>query len=351
MKTAKLSIRFLAYGLCLAATLYNCKTKDVDSLTPFTYTFKGFDATLPTVTPTQPAAVSVTASSLTSSTATAAVSSGLTNLTATGQVPAVVQAAGAAVSSAVSTSKAAELAASFSPAVLANLTTSGTLPANLQAEAAALAANPALKAYLPTFSLPTVNGKPVGGRTSTGATTGLIEKIAATYLRADDDACKAAAAKAFADAVVVLDAGKTSQEATVNQAFATAQTSILGEVATCKSTVTTSYGSVRTNITQQFNQSIASLDAGKAVLGETLYNLLRVLYAVSYSQTLQTIATLQSADNNTCDAISTAKLAAATQAKTTDLNKITANYNATLATLTKARDQAVASCHNQGNGG
>ncbi|MBO0947791.1 hypothetical protein [Fibrella forsythiae] len=350
MKTAKLSIRFLAYGLCLAATLYNCKTKDVDSLTPFTYTFKGFDTKLPDITPTAPAAVSVTASTFTSSTAAAAVSSGLSSMSATGVVPASVQQASNAVASAVSPAKAAELAASFSPAVMANLTATGTLPANLKAEASALAANPALKAYLPTFTLPTVNGKPVGGRTSSGGETGLIEKLAATNARADDDACKAAAAAAYNTALTTLNEGKATQDAAVNATFAAAQAAIASQATSCVGTVTTNFAPLRAAAAKDYNDGIAGLNANKAVLG-SYYDLLVVLYAVAYVDALGIYNTLQAAENAACSATATARTASATAARNTDLNKITANYNTAKTTLDRNLATAVASCHNQGNGG
>ncbi|MEZ0485112.1 hypothetical protein [Fibrella aquatica] len=351
MKTAKLSIRFLAYGLCLMTTLYNCKPKDVASVTPFTYTFKGFEGvTLPPVTPTQPAAVSVTASSVTSSTAAAAVSSGLSSMSATGVVPAAVQQASNAVASAVSPTKAAELAASFSPTVMANLTATGTLPDNLKAEAAALAANPALKAYLPTFTLPTVNGRPVGGRTTSGSETGLIEKMAPTEARADDDACKAAATEMYNAAVATLNTGKATQDAAVNATFATAQAAITAQATTCVGAVTTNFAPLRAAAAKDYNDGIAGLNANKAVLG-AYYDMLVVLYAVAYVDALTIYNTLQAAENTACTTASTARTASATAARNADLNKITTNYNAQLATLNASRDRAIASCHNQGNGG
>ena len=88
MNTMKSTIKTLVCGLGLVAVLYNCKTKDVDSLTPFTYTFKGFDdVKLPEVKATAPAAVSVTQATVTPSVATAAVSQRVGQYRRHGPVP------------------------------------------------------------------------------------------------------------------------------------------------------------------------------------------------------------------------------------------------------------------------
>ncbi|MEZ0541019.1 hypothetical protein [Fibrella arboris] len=351
MKTTTLNIRYLVYGLCLVASLYNCKTKDVDSLTPFTYTFKGFDTKLPDVTPTQPAAVSATAGSVTSSTAAAAVTSGLSSLSAGGPVPAAVSNAAAAVSNAVSPEKAASLAASFTPDLMKSLAAGGTLPASLKAESEALAANPALKAYLPSFTLPTVNGKAIGGRTGVGTPGNVIGAVAAAFLRADDDACKAAAIAAYNTAVQNLTTTRDAQLAAVNAVFTQAQAAANAEVTPCKANISGLYTTARTNATNQYNAGIAALDAGKAALGQTLYNALHVLYDVGYAQALAGIAALETAQGGACDAVNVAKQAAATSARDGDLAKVNGNFNTAKATLDKNLATATASCHNQGNGG
>jgi hypothetical protein len=95
---------------------------------------------------------------------------------------------------------------------------------------------------------------------------------------------------------------------------------------------------------------MANLNAGRAVLGETLYNLLSALYNVAYAQTLSGVATLQAADNNLCTATSAAKLAAAVAARDADLNTINTNYNAQIAVAQASVNTATAACHNQGGG-
>ncbi|QKZ15441.1 hypothetical protein [Spirosoma sp. KUDC1026] len=346
MNTITRKLSWLAYGVCLVASVYSCKTKDVDAVDPFTYSFKELEnIQLPTVTPTAPAAVTVVEAKMTSSTQAAAVSAGLANLTAGGQVPAAVQQAGAEVEKAVSASKAAELNAAFTPTLMSSLATGGKLPDNLQKEVASLASNPALQAYLPTFTLPQVNGKTVGARI--GAP---VKPVVVTMDQESADACRAAATAAFNAAKARLDAQLSAQTGPVTNAYNTAAAAAAAEVVGCQSAVPAKYTPMITAATTQFNTGIANLNAGRAVLGETLYNLLTALYNVAYAQSLSGIATLQSADNNLCTATSAAKVAAAVAARDADLNTINTNYNTQIAAAQASVNTATAACHNQGAG-
>ncbi|MCK8493748.1 hypothetical protein M0L20_17915 [Spirosoma sp. RP8] len=348
MRTVHSRTRLFAYGLCLAAALYNCKTKEVESVTPFTYTFKGLDnVKLPDVTPTAPAAVSVTAASVNSSTVAAAVTSGLSSMTATGQVPASVQQAATNVSKAVSAEKAAAISAEFTPAVVSNLASTGTMPASLKTEVAAIASNPALQAYLPTFTMPQVNGKTVGGRLGAEGINAPVAVANATT----DDACATAANAAYASAVARLDAAKQTQSAPINAQYTSAQTTIQADATACKGSKPATYDGYRAAALQQLNQGLSNLNGVKTILGDATFNLLTVLYYVAYSQAITGINTLQSADTSTCDVVASAKLANAQAARDADLSKINSNYNAAVTSLATARSQAIASCHNQGNGG
>lgn len=350
MRTSNPKIRLLFYGFCLATVLYNCKTKDVAGVTPFTYTFKGLDnIKLPDVTPTAPAAVSVTAASVTSSTAAAAVTSGLSSLTATGTVPASVQQAAADVNKAVPATQAAALAAAFTPTVINSLSSGGTLPADLKAQTDAIASNPALQAYLPKFTLPTVNGKAVGGRI--GADGGIkVDATVAQAFATTDDACTNAANAAYTAAVAGLDGAKASQTATITAAYNTAVAAANAEAAPCKSGLPAKYDPLRASATQALNAGLANLEPARAILGEDTYNLLKVLYLVAYANTISGLTTLQNAESTACDSVASAKVANAAAARDRDLGTINSNYNAAVATANAARNQAVASCHNQGGG-
>ncbi len=347
MKTSTPSLNWLVCGLLLGTTAYSCKTKDVSSITPVTYTFAGFDnVKLPEVTPTAPAAVSVTAGSITSSTMAAAVSAGLNSIAASGQVPASVQQAGAAVGQAVSASRASELASSLNP----DMISSGTMSADMKKELSALANNAALKAYMPSYTLPTVNGKPVGARVGAGGIT-LVAVANATQQDGSSDACRQAASAAYTAVVQSLDATRTSQNTAINNNYTQLETAANAEVASCQASVPTRYTDLRTTLRTQLNSSLATLNSVRATTGDALYNQLALMMYVGYVQALTNVDTIQAADLNVCTATRDAKIAAAKTARDSDLNRITTNYNTVLSTAATVRDRAVASCHNQGNGG
>lgn len=348
MKNTNQTTRWLAYGLCLATTLYNCKTKEVASVTPLTYTFSGLDnVKLPDLTPTAPAAVSVTAATITVSPMTAALNAGLKDIAATGQVPAVVKDAASTVSAVVSTEKMASLAAAFTPDVINSLTSKGELPASLKADVNTIASNAAVKAYLPTYTLPQVNGKAVGARTGVNP----LVPVANAVQDASTDACSAAANAAYTTAVGRLDAARTTQTAAVNATYTQYETADNAEVPSCQSGVPAKYVALTTTAKTDLDATIANLTASREVLGEALFNTLSVLSYVTYSQTIQVYTTLMAAETNACSLTRDAKVAAAKAAQTTDLNVITTNYNTSLSDATTARDKAIAGCHNQGNGG
>lgn len=347
MKTSTPSLNWLVCGLLLGTTAYSCKTKDVSSITPVTYTFAGFDnVKLPEVTPTAPAAVSVTAGGVTSSTLAAAVSAGLSSIASSGQVPASVQQAGAAVGQAVSASRASELASSLNP----DMISSGTMSADMKKELSALANNAALKAYMPSYTLPTVNGKAVGARVGAGGIT-LVPVANATQQDGSSDACRQAAATAYNTVVQSLDAARTSQNTAINSNYTQLETAANAEVASCQSSAPTRYTEQRSSLRTQLNSSLATLNSVRTTMGEALYNQMSLMMFAGYAQALTGFDTVQAADLNVCTATRDAKIAAAKTARDSDLNRVTTNYNTVLGTAATIRNQAITSCHNQGNGG
>ena len=347
MRPFKSNFKAVLCGLGLVAVLYNCKTKDVDSLTPFTYTFKGFDdVKLPEVKATEPAAVSVTQATVAPSVATAAVASGLAGIKASGQIPAAVQQATDNIGKVVSDEKSDQLIAAFTPTVLDNVAKGGTLPAALQAEVTAMANDPALKAYFPTFTLPTVDGKAVGGRAGV-----IVEAIAVAHAALDQDACKAAANTGFNTALDALTKAKNAQAAQINSIFAQRTGATKADVAPCKSTATTNYNSQVSALNAAKDKMLADLDDAKSVLSDKQYKLLKVLIYSSYSDTMSILDTVRKSSDKACESISDSKDAKAAKARDQDLDQINKEYNKAADALKAALAKAVASCHNQGNGG
>lgn len=345
MKTITRPINWLICGLILGTTAYSCKKKD--DVEPTTYTFAGLDnIKMPELTQTTPAAVSATAGTVTSSTLAAAVGSALSSMSASGPVPAAVQQAGAAMGQAVSASKAAAMTSSFT----SDMVNSGTLSADMKKEVAAMASNASLKAYMPSYTLPTVNGKPVGARI--GA-VGINPVAVANSVQQNGptDACQQAATTAYNTVLQRLDAAKATQVATLNTTYAQYESAANGEVAGCQAGVPTKSEGLRTTLRTQMTSSMTVLNSVRAKLGDVLYNQLALMAYVGYFQSLDNANTVQAADLTTCSAIKDAKIAAAKTARDTDLNTVTTNYNAQVMDATAARTKAVASCHNQGNGG
>ncbi len=347
MKNTKRNLKLLAYSLCLAAAMYNCKKKDDGSVTPVTYTFPGLEnVKLPDVTPTAPAAVTTTPATFSIPAQAVAVSSSLQSIASTGKVPDAVQQAAADMSKAVSADQAASLSAKFTPDVINNIATTG-LPADLKTNVTAIAANPAVKAYLPTYTLPQVNGKAVGGRVNAVTTLAVAHSVT----DAGEDACKKAANDAYNSLIPALDQTRQTQTATINTAYSQAEAAALAEVPSCQSGVPAKYSKLVSDAKANLDVTIANLTAARSVLGEVMFNQLTIWAYIAYSQTISTYATLQAAELNACTALKDAKIASAKAARDIDLNTVNTNYNTVLKNAQAARDKAIASCHNQGNGG
>lgn len=349
MKTARVRFKTVLYSFLMVSILYNCKTKDVESLTPLTYSFKGFDVLkLPTLKQTTPASVSVKASTFTPSTETAALTEALKGIAASGQVPNSAKQAGEDMGKVLSADKAAQLAARLTPDVLKAFTTNGTLPADLKADLTALAGNPAIKAYLPAYTLPEVNGKAIGGRSPA---RGITAPLVVAFATADDDACTIAANTAYNTAVKRLDDEKKAQTDAVMTLFTTTQTAIQADATACKTAATSTYAGYRLAAQTNFTEVMALLDAAKTVLGVPLYNLLVALYTIIHNQTITFLGILENAEKAACDTVAATKLTNAEVARDADLSTININYNAALAEAKIVLNQALATCHNQGQGG
>ncbi|MFD1816378.1 hypothetical protein SAMN04515674_12058 [Pseudarcicella hirudinis] len=344
MKTNKL--KFISFCVTLALlSLNGCSTKDVETVPAYNYTFDQFkDIKLPDVTPTAPATVTSTNGSVSASPAASAANDGL----ASGNLTAAVSAVAGDVAKAVSSDDAKKLSDQFTPSVLSSLTSGGALPAGLASDVSKLASDPSLAAYLPTSTLPTVNGKAVGGRTGAPeAAPVVISNFAAA-----DDECKAAAQKAFDAAKATLDAAKNTQTAAVTATYNQRVTTINASNATCKGSVPATFAALRTAAKAAADKSLAGLSTllSSGKINQSTYNILSVFIYVNLAVTIQAINALEKAETSACDARQTAELAAAAAARDADLAKINASYNAVLADATAKLNAATASCHNQGSG-
>jgi hypothetical protein len=344
MKKSKISL--VVYALALTLVMYNCKKDDKFPTEPDkTLVDKIKNITVPTITATAPAAVTTTAATAEASAKATAVNGDMANIAASGTVPASVTAAAAEVKTALPAADIATLAA-VTPATVAQISAGGAVPAELKAVMDKVAANPALQAYLPKFTFPTVAGKTVTGRVGATETVEGVESVEAVQV---DDQCTASAEATYAAVKVTLDAAKASNDKIANDAYANAIAPYTTAETTCKSTVVTNFTGYRAAIQAQIDKGVKDLDAAKAVLGD-LYPVLDALLSVQAIGAFAGLNDLQAASTKACTAEKEAKLANAKAAQDTDLAKSKSNYDTALAAALAAKTDLLKSCHNQGGG-
>ncbi|WP_428661392.1 hypothetical protein [Runella sp.] len=337
------SISLFVFGLALTLVMYNCKKSD--PLEPDqTIVDKLNDIKVAQVTIAPPAAVTTTPSSITASAKATETATGIASISATGVVPASVTTSATQVSAALSPTEVATMAA-VTPATFAAVAAGGALPADLKSVLDKASADPALKAFLPSFTLPTVNGKAVPGRQ--GAS--VPQTIAQSEGLEVSDECIAKAEAAFATAKVNLDASKATQIAAVEKAYQDAIAPISAAQATCTGGIPAKYAALDAAAKTTYDATNAALDANQALLGSN-YALLKALNSISYLGYLSSSNTLQAADVAACTAAGAASTTAAQAARTANTAAVEAAYQTALAAANTVKTDLIKSCHNQGGG-
>jgi hypothetical protein len=356
MKTMKKStITLMLCGLLLMLVMYNCKKKDepfpdkpdqgkVEEINKIE---------VAPIVPTTPAPVTTTASGVTVSAQAVAVNNDLAAAAASGTVPASVTAAATTISTAFTPTEKAALGA-VTPQVIAAIAAGGAPSPELKAILDKAAANPAVAAYLPKITLPTVGGQAIGGRTAAAvsektevsdvAAAQAVEEIEVT------DACLAAAEAAFQTVKTKLDASKATADAAIATTYAAGIAPLAGNEASCKAGLPAKYATLRSGVELQINNALASAQAAQAVLGPDLYTLVIQLINLTAISSYASLNTLQAADSAACTAVTTATTASLQAARDADLAKSTANYATALAAASVLRSELAQSCHNQGGG-
>ncbi len=338
----KRSISLIVLALAMSLVMYNCKKGD--PLEPDAGLIEEINKiTVDTITLVKPAAVTTTPATVTASAKAAEVSSGLANIASSGTVPATVSTAANDVKAAISPAEVSTLAA-VSPATIAAVSAGGALPADLKSIMDKAAANPALKAYLPTFTLPTVNGVAVPGRQ--GAS--IPETIAQSEGLQVSDECLQKAEEAFNLVKAKLDATRASELAKVEAAYQAAVTPLAAEQAACTAGVPAKYAPLRTAAQAAYDKANSDLDAAQSILGPELYALLKALNSIAFLGNLSTINTLQAAELNACSAKTAAATTAAQAARAANTAAAEAAYQSALSEALEAKNELAESCHNQG---
>jgi len=339
----KHSFSLIVYLIALTAVMYNCKKGDplepdadlVEELTSIK---------LDTISLTKPAAVTSTPSTVTPSAQATAVAGGIASIASTGTVPATVTTAANEVKAAISTAEVTKLA-TVPTSTIAAVAAGGALPADLKSILDKASADPKLKAYLPTFTLPTVAGKAIPART--GGVDGIAHTDGIDGITASPE-CIKKGEDAFNTKKAELDAAKTTELARVNTAYTTATSSLTAQETSCKNDLPNKYKALRDAAQAAFDKAKKDLDDAKSILGDEYYTLLGGLNSLALLGNLSTVNSLQSADGKACEALTTALRAAADAAKKANEAAVEANYQKALKEANDAKTAVIESCHNQG---
>jgi len=351
----KRTLKLAVFSLMMTAMLFNCKDKDsADPTKPnedITKALDDLNLTSPTLD--KPAEVKSTAASIEASAKATEVNGALDGIAASGVVPASVSGAAADVKGAISDAEVSTLNGVSAETINA-VAAGGTLSPELKALLDKASSNPALAAYLPKFTFPTVNGVALkGGRiaaaTETAARTSASESVDAIEKVTVDDACLAAANATFDAAKARFDASKAAEVVKVTAQYNSDIQPIATEQTACTAGVTPVFAGYRTAAQQTASAAIADLDAAQTVLGP-LYPVLKALVNIQLLGALSSINQLEAAEKQACIAKATAATDNAKAAQTANLAKVDAAYTAALSQATKLRADALASCHNQGGG-
>jgi hypothetical protein len=342
MKKSKFSV--LMYVLALMLVMYNCKKKEEPfPLEPYGPGLEELNAVkVDPVTPTPPAAVTTAPGTVAASPEASAVNDGLADIATTGVVPASVTNAAATVSAALPAADIETLAA-VTPTTLAAIAAGGAVPAELQAIMDKVEANPALKAYLPKLTLPTVNGTSISGR------IGAVQAIEAVESVQVEDACLLAAEAKFQAKKTELDASKATEEGKITTTYNNAIAPLAADEASCKASIPAFMALLRAGVKDQIDQAYLALDNAKGGLG-SLYPVMLGMVNMQAIAAYKYLDSLEAASNKACTETKNAKTTAAQIARDADLAKVTTSYNTAIAAAQAAKGKLAESCHNQGGG-
>ncbi len=341
----KRTLKLAVYSLLMTAMLFNCKDKDKDPDAPSQETIDNLNKVeLAPITIEAPAAVPSTEAKVEASAKATEVNGALDGIAASGTIPSSVSAAAGDVSGAISASEISTLN-SVSAETISAVAAGGDLSPELKALVDKATSNPAIAAYLPKFTLPTVNGVAVKGTRVAAGSEG-VEKVEGVQV---SDACVDAANAAFDVVKTKLDASRATEAAKVLAAYETWIAPIAAGQKTCTDGVPAKYAAFRTAAQQTAAAAIADLDAAQGVLGN-LYPVLKALVNIQLLGILSSLNTLEAADTQACIAKATAAKALADAARESNLAKVDAAYTTALAEATRLKTIAIESCHNQGGG-
>jgi hypothetical protein len=341
----KRSIILLTYGVALMFLMYNCKKKDTDPLKPNEELVEEINKIeIEKVTMVAPAPVVATEGSLEASAEAAEVANGLEELATSGVVPESLKAAAADISAALTPDEISAISP-ISPGVLASIEAGGAIPANLQEIMDKAAANPALSAYFPKVTYPTVAGVEIKAQRTSGVEA--VEGVAGVLV---SDACLAEAEAAFQTVKTKLDAGRDSLLAVVATQYAADIALLAPAEEACNTAATTSAAASLAGAKIAHAGMITRVEAGKRFLSDQLYTFIKALVDISYLNYIASVNNLEAANKLACTAKTTTATTNAQAARDANAAASQAAYSKALAAAQVKKGELAQSCHNQGGG-
>lgn len=307
----------------LAFGLVNCKSDKiaVEEVYDFSKTFPVVVVTPVVITP--PAATTYTPGSIT-------VSAAFTELATSATPPVELLNATAKINPTLIIAATATL----TPAVLADIKVGKPLSAAVQKALNDILKTGELNAFLPTKTLPSVDGKPVGGRI--GLISGKTDVfIGNTQMFSMANACNDAILKSFNDAKKILDDGLAADIVKINAAY---DTNIKpADVTAEKAAALKRRDDKRLELNVVKENALKSTDL-------TIVVTALAIYQANYDANDQ----VYDAEIIGLDAKAKSITDKANVAKQTDTKKATDDYNAKLTPIKTLFDVENNKCHNQG---
>lgn len=312
----------------LAIGLVNCKSDkvEVEEVFDFSKTFPTVSVTPVTITP--PAPTTYTAGSLTVPAAFTALASS----SATSNTPPAELVASA---SKISPSLESAATAALTPAVLADITAGKPVSADVQKVLSDLIKTGEFNAFLPTKTLPAVDGKVVNGRAA--ASAGKVGSISGgTEAFSTANACNDAIKKAFDDAKKILDDGLAAETAKIKAAY---DENIKAAV-----------------VTTEKQNALKRRDDQLAIINKFLSDGLKLgskytpIIVAIYYEFFKANEEVYNNEVKGLDAKAKTITDKAAAVRDADTKKATDDYNAKLAPIKVTFDKENNNCHNQGGG-
>jgi len=313
------------FAFTLAFSLVNCKSDKikVEEDYDFTKTFPVVAVTPVVITP--PAATTYTPGTIT-------VPAAFTALTTSTTPPAELVATSAKINPTLISAASNAL----TPAALADLKAGKPVPAAVQKALSDILQTGALNAFLPTKTLPAVDGKPVGGRI--GVISGNLNNISGnTEMFSIANACNDALLKVFNDSKQKLDDVKAAKLKQITDAY---NSNILpANVATQKA-----------DALKRRDDQLAYLATfyKNYIDGKDPKDLLTIIYLSLYAGYNQANEDVYTNEIKGLDARASAITGKAKTSQDADNKTVNAEYDANLKALTTIFDKENINCHSQG---